>query len=163
MRTAIAIGGGAVLLILGVVLFAAAKPSLDGSVADGRMPGEVRFGADESNYAIALRGASIPDDTVDAVRCRVRRSDSSTKSLRGDDQENPVTSDDARTVGSFDATTGLTRVTCAYADDSGRAPSRMFVAPETNAQRTVAAVLIALGVAGIGVGLWPLARARFSA
>jgi hypothetical protein len=163
MRTAIAIGGGAVLLIVGVVLFATAKPALDGSVAESRMPGDFSFGADERNYAVALRDGDITDDVVDAVRCVVRRSDSSSKTLRGSDQANPIDSDSTRTVGTFDATTGLTRVSCRYVRALASPPARVFVAPETNSQRTVAAVLIALGVAGIGVGVWPYGRARFSA
>jgi hypothetical protein len=163
MRTAIAIGGGAVLLVVGIVLFASAKPALGGSVASSHMPGEFSFGADERNYAVALEGADIPDAAVDAVRCLVRRSDSSSKTLRGRDQEDPVTTDGARTVGTFDATTGLTRVRCDFVRAPPSAPARMFVAPEANSQRTVAAGLIALGVGAIGAGVWPYGRARFSA
>src|SRR4051794_32488748 len=127
MRTAIAIGGGAVVLIVGIVLFAAGDAALGGSVVRGRIPGDVSFVADERNYAIALRGPDIPDATIDAVRCTVRRSDGSTKRLRGSSQETPVTTDSARTVGSFDAPTGLTRVRCDYAADIARRPTRMFV------------------------------------
>ena len=163
MRTAIAIGGGAVVLIVGIVLFASGHAALGGSVATGRIPGDLSFGADERNYAIALRGSDIPDAAVAAARCTVRRSDGSSKRLRGGSQETPVTTDDGRTIGSFDASSGLTRIHCEYAADLARLPSRMFVAPQTNAQRTVAVVLILIGVLGIGVGVWPYARARFSA
>jgi hypothetical protein len=163
MRTAIASGGGAVVVVVGIVLFAAGHATLGGMVVQGRMPGDVSFSADERNYAIALRGPDVPDATIDAVRCTARRSDGSTKQLSGGSQESPVTTDGGRTAGSFDAPTGLTRVRCGYLGDVARRPTRMFVAPLTNTLRTVAVVLIAIGVAALGVGLWPYARARFSA
>jgi hypothetical protein len=162
MRTAIAIGAGAVVLVIGVVLFVGGHGSLGASAAEARMPGSLSFGADERNYAVALRGAAVPDAAIDAVRCVVRRSDGSSKSLRGDQQDDAAKSGDARSVGAFDATTGLTRVRCQWAPGVVRPPTRMLVAPQTNTVRTIAVVLIAIGALGVGVGLWPLARQRLT-
>src|SRR4051812_16381291 len=117
------------------------------------MPATLSFGADERNYAVALD--SDANGLVDHARCVVRRSDGSSKVLRRDGGER-------RTIGSFDATTGLTRVRCAWAGTAPTGNVRVFVAQESNTLRTVAVLVIALGTLVLGAALWPLVRGRLS-
>jgi hypothetical protein len=148
--------GVAWVVVGAVLLFAEQSIQLLDPAAEGRVPQEVRFRAEKTDYNVALRGTGISDATVSSVRCEITRANESKKLIRGDRQNVSVSGGSVHSIGSFDATPGTTRVRCFWDDDDQDRNIRFFVAEQRDTLRTVAFVVLGVGVVLIFGSFIPL-------
>jgi len=136
------LGAGVVALGGGALYVEQASGAFFNS-AEARVPGEVRFVAEDRDYIVSL-GSGATDSLARDTRCTVRRGNESEVKLRGDIGAVQI---DGRTVGTFQGVPGTTTVECTFVErDLDLVSARFYVAPQREWLRTTGFVFIGFGV-----------------